>query len=271
MSCIFLRSKQTHRGLGQLRADLAAYTGADIRLPLGKRANTAAAAQMRAEMGEMIEDVEMDVRDDDEEMREWEEAQIRRAGGAREVEKADRKDEGRTGVYRPAPSTSAANSSSYHDRTNALSAVPQTSTLPSLASTTSRLAAMLSTLTTSHQLDSSSLAHFEKERQDLDTQEKELREEVQKVEKKSRWFDEFKEEVEDWGAFLDEKVRSNGCLTCCPPSGRRKLMEASIAYTVSATREDRVRIPRHPAGTVRHRFTSTICGRRRRRRALHRR
>ncbi|BGP09779.1 GC-rich sequence DNA-binding factor 2 [Rhodotorula toruloides] len=172
--------------LGEGDEDLAAYTGADTRLPLGKRANAAAAAQMRAEMGEMIEDVEMDVRDDDEEMREWEEAQIRRAGGTREVEKADRKDEGRKGVYRPAP-------------------IPQTSTLPSLASTTSRLAAMLSTLTTSHQLDSSSLAHFEKERQDLDTQEKELREEVQKVEKKSRWFDEFKEEVEDWGAFLDEK------------------------------------------------------------------
>ncbi|BGP33773.1 hypothetical protein JCM10296v2_005577 [Rhodotorula toruloides] len=172
--------------LGEGDEDLAAYTGADTRLPLGKRANAAAAAQMRAEMGETIEDVEMDVRDDDEEMREWEEAQIRRAGGAREAEKADRENEGRKGVYRPAP-------------------IPQTSTLPSLASTTSRLAAMLSTLTTSHQLDSSSLAHFGKERQDLDTQEKELREEVQKVEKKSRWFDEFKEEVEDWGAFLDEK------------------------------------------------------------------
>ncbi|GEM10195.1 GC-rich sequence DNA-binding factor [Rhodotorula toruloides] len=172
--------------LGDGDEDLAAYTGADTRLPLGKRANAAAAAQLRAEMGEMIEDVEMDVRDDDEEMREWEEAQIRRAGGAQEAEKADKKEDGRKGVYRPAP-------------------IPQTSTLPSLASTTSRLAAMLSMLTTSHQLDSSSLAHFEKERQDLDTQEKELREEVQKVEKKSRWFDELKEEVEDWGAFLDEK------------------------------------------------------------------
>jgi hypothetical protein len=32
-------------------------------------------------MGEMIDDVEMDVRDEDEEMKEWEEAQIRRAGG----------------------------------------------------------------------------------------------------------------------------------------------------------------------------------------------
>lgn len=84
--------------------DLAAYTGADTRLPLGKRANAAAAAQLRAEMGEMIEDVEMDVRDDDEEMREWEEAQIRRAGGARETEKKAGKDDGRKGVYRPAPS-----------------------------------------------------------------------------------------------------------------------------------------------------------------------
>jgi hypothetical protein len=31
-------------------------------------------------MGEMIDDVEMDVRDEDEEMKEWEEAQIRREG-----------------------------------------------------------------------------------------------------------------------------------------------------------------------------------------------
>lgn len=67
--------------------------------------------------------------------------------------------------------------------------------------------AAITTLSASHTLDTGALAHFEQERADLDKQERELREEVEKVERKSRWFDEFKEQVEDWSAFLDEKVR----------------------------------------------------------------
>lgn len=85
--------------------------------------------------------------------------------------------------------------------------VPQSSTLPSISAVSARLSAALQSLTTSHALERSALDHFEKERSELDTQERELREEVVKTEEKNRWFGDFKDEVEDWSAFLDEKVR----------------------------------------------------------------
>lgn len=90
--------------------------------------------------------------------------------------------------------------------------VPHASTLPSLSAVTSRLSTALSTLTSSHSLDRSSLDHFTHERQELDQQERELRIEVEKVEEKSRWFGEFKEMVEVWAQFLDEKVYPSSAL-----------------------------------------------------------
>jgi hypothetical protein len=86
-------------------ADLAAYTDSLTSLPLGKKANKAAALKMRQEMGEMIDDVGMEVEEEDDEQREWEAAQIRRAGGERV-----KRDEGKNGKegkkpYRAAPST----------------------------------------------------------------------------------------------------------------------------------------------------------------------
>ncbi|GAA5889079.1 hypothetical protein JCM8208_007763 [Rhodotorula glutinis] len=173
--------------LGDGDDDMAAFTDSLSRLPLGKRANAAAARALRAEMGDMIDDVEMDVRDDDAEMREWEEAQIRRGGEGRRTARDEGTAKGKgKGPYRPAP-------------------IPQSSTLPSLAAVSARLSAAITTLTSSHTLDTGALAHFEQERTDLDKQERELRDEVERVERKSRWFDEFKEQVEDWSAFLDEK------------------------------------------------------------------
>lgn len=55
-------------------------------------------------------------------------------------------------------------------------------------------------------MDSAALAHFAKEREDLDAQEKELREEVGKAEEKRRWFGDFKIFIEQVADFLDEKV-----------------------------------------------------------------
>lgn len=93
-----------------LTADMAAFTDSLSRLPLGKRANAVAARRMREEMGEMIDDVEMDVRDEDEEMKQWEEAQIRRAGGGVQRDRAGRGDrgaqDGKRAPYRAAPSES---------------------------------------------------------------------------------------------------------------------------------------------------------------------
>ncbi|GAA5881856.1 hypothetical protein JCM3774_003060 [Rhodotorula dairenensis] len=175
--------------IGDGDEDMAAFTDSLSRLPLGKRANAVAARRMREEMGEMIDDVEMDVRDEDEEMKQWEEAQIRRAGGGmqrdRDRESAGKGD-GKRAPYRAAP-------------------IPQSSTLPSISAVSARLSAALQALTAAHTLDASALEHFEKERGELDAQEKELRQEVVRTEEKSRWFGEFKDEVEDWSAFLDEK------------------------------------------------------------------
>ncbi|GAA5985030.1 hypothetical protein JCM11641_000823 [Rhodosporidiobolus odoratus] len=170
--------------LGEGDEDLAAFTDSLRPLPLGKKANAEAAKKLREEMGEMIEDVGMEVEEEDEEMKEWEKAQIRRAGGER------RREEpigigGKKG-YRPAP-------------------IPQSAPVPSLAAALSRLSTSLTSLQEAHTLDNSALAHFAREREDLDKQEKELRDEVKKTEEKSVWFEEMKGEVEDWGAFLEEK------------------------------------------------------------------
>ena len=114
-------------------------------------------------------------------------------------------------VYRPMPSQLSSSPQALSlvtDQRHFIRAptVPNSSTLPSLSAVTSRLSLALSTLESSHTLDRASLDHSTHERQDLDKQERELRAEVEQTEKKSRWFDEFKETVEDWAAFLDEKV-----------------------------------------------------------------
>lgn len=89
--------------LSSLPVDLAAFTDSLRPLPLGKKANAEAAKKLREEMGEMIEDVGMEVEEEDEEMKEWEKAQIRRAGGERRREEPIGTG-GKKG-YRPAPST----------------------------------------------------------------------------------------------------------------------------------------------------------------------
>ncbi|GAA5886767.1 hypothetical protein JCM6882_005881 [Rhodosporidiobolus microsporus] len=175
--------------LGDGDEDLAAYTDSLTSLPLGKKANKAAALKLRQEMGEMIDDVAMDVEEEDEEMREWEAAQVRRAGGGDERRsRREPADGGKGGKkpYRAAP-------------------IPHSAPIPTLTAVLSRLTTSLSTLQATHTADASALLHFAREREDLDRQERELREEVEKVEKKSLWFEEMKGEVEDWSAFLEEK------------------------------------------------------------------
>ncbi|GAA5876738.1 hypothetical protein JCM8547_002033 [Rhodosporidiobolus lusitaniae] len=175
--------------IGDGDEDLAAFTDATTTLPLGKKANKAAALKLRQEMGEMIDDVAMDVEEEDEEMREWEKAQIRRAGGGGEMTR--RREDGVRGdgkkvSYRAAP-------------------IPQSAPLPSLTSALSRLTSQLSSLQTLHTSDTVALSHFASEKADLDRQEQELREAVEKTERKGKWFEEMKGEVEDWAAFLEEK------------------------------------------------------------------
>ena len=91
--------------LGDGDEDLAAYTGSMEKVPLGKKANKEAARKLRGEMGEMIEEVEGDVSEEDEEMRRWEEAQIRRGGDGAKRESAKKLGTAKKS-YRPAPSES---------------------------------------------------------------------------------------------------------------------------------------------------------------------
>jgi GC-rich sequence DNA-binding factor len=80
--------------------DLADYTGSADRLYLGKEANRSAARRMRAEMGELIDDREMES-GSDEETREWEDAIVARSGQRIvEARKEKLKPEG----YTPTPS-----------------------------------------------------------------------------------------------------------------------------------------------------------------------
>lgn len=75
--------------------DAAEFTGALESVPLGRKANKLAAAKMKAGMAEMILDAEGEIgEEDDEEAREWEEAQIKR-GEQRRVETIVRIPQGR--------------------------------------------------------------------------------------------------------------------------------------------------------------------------------
>ncbi|KAI5481193.1 GC-rich sequence DNA-binding factor [Pseudohyphozyma bogoriensis] len=163
--------------LGDGDEEMAEFTGAQEKVALGKKANKEAAARLRKGMEEMIDDAEEDAEQDG-----WEEEQIRRGEGR----KTDRDREERGKVYRAAP-------------------IPASSTVPTLSAISTRLAGNLTTLKSSHKLDSSALEHFVKEREDLDAQEAELRAEVVNVSKKKAWFEDFKDWTETVAGFLDEK------------------------------------------------------------------
>lgn len=141
--------------------------------------------------------------DFDEGGREWEAAQIKRGEGRRVM----LSDEG-TGkkVYRAKPSAYIS-PSFLRISTDSRCAVPETTTLPTLSTLKARLASTLSGITENHSISSTNLAHFATEKSELSAQEEELRGEVERMYKKSRWFNDFGVIVEELGAFLGEKVR----------------------------------------------------------------
>ena len=84
-----------------MRIDMAEYTGAQEKVPLGRKATVAAKNRTRADLRELIDEAEAEaVDEDDEEAMEWEAAQVRRAGDAsRQADRSQAKS-----VYRPATS-----------------------------------------------------------------------------------------------------------------------------------------------------------------------
>lgn len=93
-----------------------------------------------------------------------------------------------------------------------LSLVPLMRPLPTVLSAQSRLTKALSDfeLTKSH--NDHNLDVVVQELADLEKQEKELRIEVEKVEGKREYMEEFRRWVEMLGSFLEEKVRTLLCL-----------------------------------------------------------
>ncbi|KGB78044.2 GC-rich sequence DNA-binding factor [Cryptococcus deuterogattii R265] len=166
---------------GEGDEDLADYTGAKDKLFLGKNANKAAARRLRGEIGELIADREAED-EDDEETLEWEKAQAQRSGlwAEKEPDKVVKKG------YTPAP-------------------IPLARPLPTIPSAQSRLTKALSDLEITKSHNDHNLDVVAQELADLEKQERELRIEVEKVEGKREYMEEFRRWVEMLGNFLEEK------------------------------------------------------------------
>ncbi|WVR08253.1 hypothetical protein IAU60_005300 [Kwoniella sp. DSM 27419] len=161
--------------------DLAEFTGVNDKLYLGREANKAAARRMRGEMGELIADREAE-ESDDEEAQEWERAQAQRAGGweLEKPQKAVKK------AYKP-------------------NVVPIARPIPSISSAQSRLNKSLADFQITKADNERMLETTAHELASLEKEEKDLREEVEKVEGKREWVEEFRGWVEMLGVFLEEK------------------------------------------------------------------
>ncbi|KZV86977.1 hypothetical protein EXIGLDRAFT_621222 [Exidia glandulosa HHB12029] len=168
--------------VGEGDDELPEYTGAQERIALGKKARKVEERKRRAGMIEMIEDA-YDV--DDEESREWEMAQVRRAADADRdmsfASQAKARD-----VYVPAP-------------------IPTAIPIPTLGPAIAAFDRAVLTLTNSHAANSTTLAKLEDERTALQSQETELRKMVAEAESKRSWFSEFRDWIETVASFLDEK------------------------------------------------------------------
>ncbi|SCZ88564.1 BZ3500_MvSof-1268-A1-R1_Chr10-2g03001 [Microbotryum saponariae] len=152
-------------------------------LPLGKKATIVKRREEKEGMMRLIDEAEEEMEEEaDDEVREWEERQLARVNERRGAQEHTSTQP----TYVPTP-------------------IPQTSTLPTLSNVQARLSAGLNTLESSRTLDVAALNHFEKERNELDTQEGELRSEAIRIEQKNRWFNDFENFIEDVAAFLDEK------------------------------------------------------------------
>ncbi|CDZ96197.1 Transcriptional regulators binding to the GC-rich sequences [Phaffia rhodozyma] len=170
--------------LGDGADEFAEFTEANVRIPLGKAANKKAARLLKGEKQQLIEErEEEDEEESDGEGMEWEDAQIRRANLWAESE--DQQDASKT-PYRAAH-------------------IPTPVPLPSLSNASARLSEALSTLTMSHAEHTARLESAAAELTALDHQENDLRREVERVEEKREWAEEFKGWVEEVGKFLEVK------------------------------------------------------------------
>ncbi len=124
---------------------------------------------------------------DDEDVQEWEMAQVYAGGGGwrgRADDEGNKKEEKK--VYRTAKA-------------------PVARPLPTITGASNRLQTSLGLMESSITQRASQIAIIERELTQLDTQEEELRQEVDRVEAKREWMEEFRGWVETLGGFLEEK------------------------------------------------------------------
>lgn len=201
----------------EIYSEFAEYTSAQERIALGKKGRKAEAKKRKEEMESLIADtygnspvafillIPSFRLEDDEEEKEWEQEQIRRAGYRNEVPETQISE---PQVYKPSPGTrSQRNESSPSDIRTVPAAIP----IPTLEPAIARLSQTLSNLTTSHSSNISAMTSATDELAQIEEREKELREAIERTETQRSWFTAFREFVEGVAHFLDEKVR-------CPPA-----------------------------------------------------
>jgi GC-rich sequence DNA-binding factor len=87
-----------------------------------------------------------------------------------------------------------------------LPSVPSVTPIPTLASSVGRLTSSLTALTTSHSSHTAALTTLADEQVALESKEAELRQMIEKAERKRSWFAAFRDWVEGIASFLDEKA-----------------------------------------------------------------
>lgn len=174
---------------------LAEFTGSKERIGLRKGGNGEAAARMRREMRDAIEDDAVYVGDEDEDA--WEVEQVRRAGAVVEAVAEEK---------RGYASAKSAYVRSWKGFELILAIVPAVRPLPTPGSASTRLETSLSYLLSSQSTTAHALAANARERERLEEQERDVRREVERVEAKREWMTEFVGWVEVLGGFLEDKV-----------------------------------------------------------------
>lgn len=165
--------------LGEGDDEFADFTSAQERIALGKKSKKVEASKRRDEMKELIEDAE----EVDDEMEEWEQAQLRRGGMRAEEETALASVKQ---VYKAAP-------------------IPPLTPIPTLDSAVARLTQATTSLTQSHGQNTSTMTALSAEHNLLDERENEMRQLITKAELKRSWFAAFRDWIETVATFLEEK------------------------------------------------------------------
>lgn len=193
--------------------EFAEYTSAQERIALGKKAKKVEARKKKEQMRVAVEEMfvarfrSMGIAhgacfsgEDDEEEMEWEQEQLRRGGHREQTPETTVPIKA---VYKPAPSKSI-HAPAFHLLDH--STVPPITPIPTLDPAIARLTQSLTTLTTSHAQNTSSMASLAEEQLQLEAKEKELRQMIENTEARRSWFVAFREWVEGVASFLDEKV-----------------------------------------------------------------